>query len=59
MIANLIHDGVQVLLSNTVLVYPAVFPLFLQVCQELEHLRNKMCIVPFLFYSACDRETTV
>lgn len=41
MITNLIHNSVQVLLPSTVLIPPAIFPLFFQVCQELEHLRKK------------------
>lgn len=48
MITDLIHNSVQVLLSSTVLVLPTVFPLFFQVCQELEHLRNKISVVQFL-----------
>lgn len=39
--ADLVHDGVEVLLPSAVFVLPAVLPLFLQVCQEFEHLGNK------------------
>lgn len=38
--ADLIHDGVEVLLPGAVFVLHGVLPLFLQVCQQFEHLRN-------------------
>lgn len=37
---DFIHDGVEILLSNAVFVLSTLFPLFLQVCQEFEHLGN-------------------
>lgn len=40
-VTNLIHDGVEVLLSSAVFVLPAVLSLFLQICQELVHLGER------------------
>ena len=37
---DFIHDGVKILLSNTVFVLSTLFPLFLQICQKFEHLGN-------------------
>lgn len=38
--ADLIHDGVEVLLPSAVFIFPTVLPLLLEVCQEFEDLRG-------------------
>ena len=59
MFAHLIHDGVEVLLSDAVFVFPAVLPLLLQVCQEFEHLRNTQTKIIFIFQLVSTRRFNV